>query len=710
MAAFDGYIAPARDLIPKPEDIARLREVMAALTGGNIAAARVAREQLGDPVARKLADWALYRQGAGSARDIKAFLDANPDWPLRDALTARAEEQLFTGGGSARDIKAFFNGADPKSGVGHAALASALLAEGDEAKAKVLAAKVWRQLDLPATLEVGFLERFSKILGDDDHKVRLDRFLLDDKRWVNERNDRAAIARRVIALLSQPSERQKAEARLAVFLRSKTADQLMAQFTSEGAPLPAASAAATPPVTATAAVTPPADATPVVASVAAAPDWGFVFQRIQWLRRLGRHDEAWKALLSAPTDLAIVGDLDDWWDERRLAAYDALKQGKPGIAYDLVKAPGALGVNPQKDATFFAGWIALKHLSRPKDAEVHFRAMEQAADGPLSRSKAAYWLARTYEANGASDKVRAQLESAARNTDTFYGLLARQELDPSNAAIIIPAPETPSPDIIARFNVHEVVKATVIARKAGLDLSLTRAFLNHLRIILPSEAEQAMVAHLADALGDTQMAVRIAKAAVARGLNLITSAYPIHPMPAYQPLRPPPEPAVLLGVARQESEFNTNTMSGAGARGLLQVMPITAQHVCTDYRLKCEIDRLVKEPAYNAMMASAYIGDRMDEFTGSYVLTLAGYNAGPGRARQWVREFGDPRDPKVDPIDWINRIPFEETREYVQKVLANIQIYRARLGDEASALRLKSDLRRTGNLRRATTTGERAAN
>jgi soluble lytic murein transglycosylase len=221
-----------------------------------------------------------------------------------------------------------------------------------------------------------------------------------------------------------------------------------------------------------------------------------------------------------------------------------------------------------------------------------------------------------------------------------------------------------------------------------------------------------MVAHLADALGDTQMGVRIAKAAVARGLNMMTYAYPIHPMPAYQPLRPPPEPAVLLGIARQESEFNTNTMSGAGARGLLQVMPITAQHICTDYRLKCEIDRLVKDPAYNAMMASAYIGDRMDEFAGSYVLTLAGYNAGPGRARQWIREFGDPRDPKVDPIDWINRIPFEETREYVQKVLANIQIYRARLGDEAGALRLKSDLRRTGNLRRAAagTSTDRAAN
>ncbi len=343
--------------------------------------------------------------------------------------------------------------------------------------------------------------------------------------------------------------------------------------------------------------------------------------------------------------------------------------------------------------------------SRAADAIPHFLEFEKAADGPLSRAKAAYWLARAYEATGANAKVKAQLESAAKNTDTFYGMLALQELEPGRTKLAIPPPQQPTPENVARFNSSDLVKATVIARKAGLDPSITRAFLNQLRIALASEPEQAMVAHLADALGDTQMAVRIAKSSVARGLNLIPYAYPVHAMPAYQPLRPPPEPAFLLGVARQESEFNTNTMSGAGARGLLQVMPITARHVCTDYRIKCEIDRLVKEPSYNAMMASAYIGDRMDEFAGSYVLTLAGYNAGPGRARQWIREFGDPRDPKVDPIDWINRIPFEETREYVQKVLANIQIYRARLGDEATALRLKSDLRRSGNLRRAAAGG-----
>ena len=214
-----------------------------------------------------------------------------------------------------------------------------------------------------------------------------------------------------------------------------------------------------------------------------------------------------------------------------------------------------------------------------------------------------------------------------------------------------------------------------------------------MRYYLKSEAEVAMVAHLSEALGDTQMAVRIGKTAIGRGMNLFYYAYPIHSLPAYTPLRQPPEPAVIFGIARQESEFNSLTMSGAGARGILQVMPVTAKHVCRDYKIKCDIPRLMKDPAYNTMLGSAYITDRMAEFSGSYVLTLAGYNAGPGRAREWIKEFGDPRDGKVDPIDWIHRIPFEETREYVQKVLSNIQVYRARLG-EANAVRLNADLKR----------------
>ena len=255
-------------------------------------------------------------------------------------------------------------------------------------------------------------------------------------------------------------------------------------------------------------------------------------------------------------------------------------------------------------------------------------------------------------------------------------------------------PARPSTAQAKRFNDLDAVKAIVVARKSGLDPMVQRLLVTHLKNHFDSETDVAMTVHLADAIGDTQLALRASKTAIAKGQNVLIYAYPVHTFPSFTPLSPPPETAFLLGITRQETEFNKDTVSGAGAKGLMQVMTVTAQHVCKDYKITCELDRLLPDTAYNAKIASAYIGDRMREFGGSYILGLSGYNAGPGRSREWIRAFGDPRDPKQDPVDWIERIPFQETREYVSKVLSNIQIYRARLGDEQNALQLDLDLQR----------------
>jgi soluble lytic murein transglycosylase len=426
---------------------------------------------------------------------------------------------------------------------------------------------------------------------------------------------------------------------------------------------------------------------------ALAKEWGLAFHRAQALRRQNKDQEAWKILLAEPEPTLAVRP-DGWWEERRANAYAALRAGNPAMAYELVRNPGQLQVNAHNDASFMAGWLALRHLNNPKQALVHFQALAQSADGPLSKARAYYWLGRTYEALGDRGKANESYLTASLQVDTFHGQLARLKLDPQATSLKIDPPVVPTREEIARFNGLDAVQAAMILLKTGVDRSLVRSFLIQLRVHMKTEAEVAMLAHLAETLGDTQIAVRVGKYGVAQGFNLIYYAYPVHRLPAYTPLRRPPETAFLLAIARQESEFDMTTLSGAGARGILQVMPVTARHVCRDYKLKCDIPRLMKDPAYNTMMGSAYIADRMDEFRGSYVLGIAGYNAGPGRAREWIREFGDPRDPNVDPIDWIHRIPIQETREYVQKVLSNIQIYRARLGEEATAVRINADLRR----------------
>ncbi len=654
----EAALKPLRDYAPDPDDAKQVNEAVAAVRANNVGRFNEIKSSLRDPVAIKFIEWVRLRSGYGYPEEYSQFLANNPLWPERSLMVQRFEEALFTQGGSASAIKAYLKASPPQTGIGHAALASAYLAEGNTEEARKVVATVWRDMTIPATLETGFLRRFQPLLTEADHKWRFDRLVNDDIRWAGNRADRAAVAKRVIPLLSS-DEQKKANARLAVFNKAKNARILLEGLDHDHA-----------------------------------DDPGLAFHRAHVLRRSDRPSEAAKIILSVPPDPQKIPNLDEWWAERRQLAYAALKARNPKLAYELTRDAGPLSVNPRKEQTFMAGWIALRYLKRPDDAERHFNDFAAAADGPLSRAKSAYWLGRTAEVKGDKAAATAHYKTATRNPDTFHGLLSMQKLEPGRNKLELTPPAFPTAEQVQRFNNLDAVKAMLLARKAGLPREYSRGFLTSLRIGLPTEAEAGMIAYLAEMVGDTQMSVRVAKSAIARGDNLIMFGYPVHPFPAYKPLRTPPEMAFLLGIARQETEFETQTVSGAGAKGLLQVMTITAKHVCRDYKIKCDIPRLLADKAYNTTIASAYIGDRMGEFDGSYILGLAGYNAGPGRARQWIRENGDPRDASVDPVDWIERIPITETREYVTKVMSNIQIYRARLGGESNALRIEDDLHR----------------
>lgn len=665
VARLDKAIAPLRDYDLSADDIAKVAAAFKAISGTDTAKVADLKAGISDPLAKRLIDWERLRRGNGGAAEYLTFLNENPDWPSRGLLERKMEETLFEEGGDTDVIATYFKSGTPQGAAGMAVLASVHLAHGEKDKAQALAAKVWREHDLPAGLERGFLSRFGSLLTEQDHKWRLDRLLVDDVRYKTERDERAALVKRVIPLLSA-SEQKNAEARLGIFLRKKKAGKA-----------------------------------PLGTTKSAGADWGLVFHKIQQLRRAEKLDEAAKLLRGAPTDPALVANLDDWWSERQGLAYIALKAHKPKVAYELVRDAGPLSANALNDQTFMAGWIALRFLNDAKTADKHFADFVRSADGPLSRSKANYWVGRTAEKLGDREKAQASYRAAAVERDTFHGLLAIQKLAPGRAPLKIEPPAEPRPEQVAKLTNLDAAKAFALAHKAGLSRSVTRVFLLNLAKLENDEAWSAMSAHLARATGDTQTAVRIGKVAIARGQNLIFYSYPVHALPAYTPLRSPPETAMLLGLARQETEFNSDTVSGAGARGILQVMKVTANHVCRDYKIKCNHQRLLTDSSYNTMIASAYVADRMAEWSGSYVLALSSYNAGPGRTKQWIGEFGDPRRPGVDPIDWIERIPIEETRRYVAKVLSNIQIYRARLG-EKEALRLDEDLSRAREASRST--------
>jgi len=292
-----------------------------------------------------------------------------------------------------------------------------------------------------------------------------------------------------------------------------------------------------------------------------------------------------------------------------------------------------------------------------------------------------------------SEKANLHFKQGSEYFNTYYGQLSRQTLDPRSTSITIRQPPEPSPQIIRQFFSRDAVEAVIITHKNGLP-GTTLKLLSRLRFRISNSQELRLLAELSEKIGRVQQTVRIGKRAMFYGYPFENYAYPIDALPEFAPIRPLPEPALIYAITRQESEFNPRIVSRAGARGLMQVMPATARHVSRQHNIKYELQKLLSDPAYNCRIASAYIADRMDEFGGSYIKAIAGFNAGPGRVRQWISKFGDPSRPEVDPVDWIERIPFTETRNYVQKVFANIQIYRARLGTPKSALMIRPDLHR----------------
>jgi soluble lytic murein transglycosylase len=643
------------------EQVSTAQQALKLIRAGKLEAATLLESKITDPVLAKLVQWKRLQRRSGFAlpTDYAGFLKENPVWPRRKIIQRYYEAALLREGGSAAQIKSYFAASKPVSGAGYAALASAELALGNDSTAKKLAARAWCFERMPKDLEKNFTARFAKQLTAADHQCRLNRLLVGSPRNHAIRRSRVKAATRLLPKLSE-AERKKATVRIALFAGRKAFKDLRA----------------------------------IVKQPALIKgDWGLNFQRIVRSRRKKDYTHAFKLLTTVPADHPSLINRDAWWKERERHARYWLGKGNVRRAYDIAAGARPDNANAAKQQAFFSGWLALMRLGKPKDARAHFKRMVKHADGPLSKSMSEYWLARAHEKIGDKKRANGHFTESASIRDSFHGLLSRRAILPKTRSIKLPPAEQPDRAQVQRFLSGKAVKGLLAAYAVKLSRRDVLSFYKVLGNALQSEGEFALLAQMASAVGDGQGEVRVGKSGIARGFNLFEFAYPVHLLPAYEPLREPVERAMLLGIARQESEFNTRIISRAGARGVLQVMPITARHICRQYRIKCRLKDLLEVPSYNARIASAYIADRRDDFSGSYILTLTGFNAGPGRTRQWLRQMGDPRSANIKPLDWIYRIPFLETRLYVRKVLSNVQIYRARLGDK-NPLRLDKDLLR----------------
>jgi peptidoglycan lytic transglycosylase len=642
---------PAAAALASPlsaEELATIKQAVQLARKAQLSEATELAKSVSDSAARKLVEWAYLRSDESSPTFDRymAFISVNPAWPSVGVFRRRAEGALWEDRRDPATIRAFFAGQSPTTSKGRFALARALLAQGDRKSAEHFVREAWRQDAFSSQLESAALAAFGDLITHDDNRARMYRHL-----YAEDTDDAMRIANKLGG-----SDLAIAKARKAVIGKADNAKALL-------------------------------EAVPVEAR----GDAGYLFGRIQWLRRNDQIAEAGQLMLTAPRDPGLLHNLDEWWVERRLLARKLLDIGDAKTAYrvarDAVTPPKE---NNRSEHHFTAGWIALRFLNDPATALPHFARI---ADGTLHQTtlaRAGYWQGRAAEALGRREEARTHYQAASRYPAAYYGQLARARLGLPEIGLN-PAPE-PGAERRAALVQNEVVRAVAILY--AID---QRDLILSIMIDLADRAYDpgllAMLGELAARHKDARAMLYLGRGAIARGLPFEHYAFPTVGMPNYSTIGPEADASVVYAIARQESGFNQKVVSTANAMGLMQVTPAAGRYIAKKFGAKYDQKRLLNDPSYNTQFGAAEIGDLLKDYRGSYILSFAGYNAGRGRIRDWVARYGDPRDPKVDPLDWVERIPFSETRNYVQRVMENMQVYRARFGG-GSRLLIEADLRR----------------
>jgi soluble lytic murein transglycosylase len=629
-------------------EVAVIKEAVAAARRGRVEQAADLQKTVSDPVARKLIEWTILRGEDSNVEvsRIAAFIAENPSWPAIGLLRRRAETTLWADRLDPGFVRHFFGKERPITTKGKFALARALLLQGDRAGAQSLVREAWRNDAFSEDLENPALDIFRDLLSAADHKARMDmRLYAEDVDGGLRAADRTGGNAPAIA-----------KARAAVIRKAANAKALL-------------------------------DAVPREAQ----SDVGYIFSRAQFLRRAENADDAAEWILSVPQDHGQAMDTDQWWVERRLVARKLLDLGDVQSAYRVVREAAAPSRdNYRTEQKFTAGWIALRFLKDPATALAHFARIANGVSNPITLGRAGYWQGRAAEALGRNEEARAYYEAAARYSTAYYGQLARARLGHKDIALrAAPEPAPERREMLARL---EVVRAIELLYAID-ERDLAAGALADLGERATDAAALATLAEVAAHHRDARSMLLLGKAALGRGLPLEHYAFPTVGIPDYRAIGPAVEPAVVYAIARQESTFNPKTVSSARAMGLMQVTPEAGRYVAKKFRAPFDEKRLLSDQSYNVQLGAAELGDLFEDYRGSYILTFAGYNAGRGRVKEWIARYGDPRDPKVDPIDWVERIPFSETRNYVQRVMENLQVYRVRFGG-GSKLLIEADLRR----------------
>ncbi len=625
-------------------DIRQLAQAIALAQKDRGPEATQVADSINDPVARKLAEWVILRSNnnRASTERYRAFVTGNPTWPSTAFLKRRAESALWDDRRNDAVVLDYFANEQPSTGKGKLILARAMLARGDRDAAARLVRDAWRNDTMSADVETAALEMFGPLISAGDHKARMDSFL-----YGKDPEPGMRAARRLGS-----GHHALARARKAANDRAANAAALIAAVPHQ-----------------------------------MRNDPGYIFSRVQLLRRDEKFAEAARLLQSLPSKLSAVHNPDEWWIERRLVARKLMDVGDYRNAYIVARD----AETPEREVykteqQFTAGWIALRFLKDAETAARHFARIGVGSVNPTTLARAGYWQGRAAEAAGRSQDARQAFSRAAHHSTSYYGQLARAKLGMPQLDLA-PQPRSGTRNV-GRL---EVVRAAQLLYAIG-EPELT----------IPIHADVGENGDQDALLGMSELAARnsdargmliVGKAALNRGLPFEHYAYPTVGIPNYRPIAPEVERALVFAIARQESSFNPSIVSPANAHGLMQVTPSAGQYIAKRYGVSFDLNRMKNDPVYNTTFGAAELASLQDDYRGSLVMTFAGYNAGRGSVRKWIARYGDPRDPNVDTVDWVEQIPFAETRNYVQRIMENLQVYRTRFGG-GNKLQISADMQR----------------
>jgi len=629
-----------------PLDAIYLRRGISAAGDGDWREHKKAVDAIQDPTAKDLLLWFRAARDPNVPTDILTYVVQDlSNWPRMVSIQAKAEARLFDDPLSARRTIDWFRGKEPVSGEGRAALARALYRAGEREQADRWLKSAWREARLTRDVQREIFQEYRSHLTQADHAARADHLI-----WLGTRH--FANARALLPHMSR-EDRAVMEARM--------------ELASNGRRINAS-----------------VNAIPA----SRANDAGFLFERARWRRKRKSKDYALPVYLQIGSPATTDRGCERMWTEKKLMAYWLMGEQRWAEAYRMTEFSGATSGAPFFESEFLGGWLALAKLGQPGVALERFQRLETGVTTPISLSRAHYWQGRALEVmqDGRRDQA---LAAAAQYPNTYYGQLAAKRLQGQTARLTLP-PQMVSPEARQRFENDRRVKALRLLGEAGEERFFS-AFAYALDDDLESLDELALLSQVSADYGLMRPSIRAAKQAGRFQSMLTENGYPI--VAPIEALGAEFDIPFVYAIARQESEFAANAVSSASAYGMMQMINATASATARRHRIPYDRNRLITDRDYAARMGALHLHDLLEDFDGSYIMAAVAYNAGPRRVSQWIERNGDPRTGEVDPIDWVEKIPFSETRNYVQRVLENMQVYKARRNGNVAPVTIDQDLR-----------------